>query len=41
MYKVRKSKTGKKIAVTMLGRQPDSHLWALGKSTFIDETTGG
>ena len=41
MYKAKKSKMGNKISVTMLGRQPDSHLWALGKSTLIDETTGG
>lgn len=34
MYKARKNKAEKKIAVTVLGRQPDSHIWE------INETTG-
>lgn len=40
MYKARKVKTKKKLAVTILGRQSDSNIWALGRSTFIDEKTG-
>ena len=40
MYKARSLQITKKTAVTILGRQPDSHIWALGKSVFIDERTG-
>ena len=45
MHKVRLARQGshglpKKTAVTILGRQPDSHVWALGPSLFIDELTG-
>ena len=30
----------KKIAVTILGKQPGSTIWALGPEFFIDETSG-
>ena len=30
----------RKKAVTVLGKQPDSCLWALGPNLLIDETTG-
>ena len=30
----------KKTAVTILGRQPGSNIWALGPLMFIDELTG-
>ena len=29
-----------KQAVTILGKQPDSTIWALGPNLFIDDTTG-
>ena len=30
----------KKIAVTVLGKQPGSTIWALGPDFFIEETSG-
>ena len=30
----------RKTAVVILGRQPMSHIWALGPDVFIDEQTG-
>jgi len=30
----------KKMAVTILGKQPNSAIWALGPDLFIDEVTG-
>lgn len=30
----------KKKAVTILGKQPGSTIWALGPDIFIEETTG-
>jgi len=30
----------KKMAVTILGKQPNSTIWALGPDLFIDEVTG-